>query len=591
MGSHAAESSNRESARGAESVPKRLPIRRLIDACLDGKGPCPPWEELVSRSDPHAWGYARRCLVGLGSWQRNGLEAEDVAGEVWLRLLRNDARGLRGFEGTSDGQWFLYLKKVVLNTVLDARRKSDGSTMPPMTTMGPEELMDVLNNRADNADSPSKQYESTEARERFEKALLDTWSGKETCSRDIFICQLYFLLDYSAPQIAGIPTVRLRVKQVEKIVERARKIIRDHMGGPGARSASLDDGSPWPKDPGSHFESDEQVQQFVFDAIDEDTRARQFSHLVQCAQCRERVATVLDTWNAPLSDEERKMYETEGPGRDDARVASVMARLESESVAQPAIHRGGRAGRQAAWSRPRRWALLSVAAVVVLAVGLTLRPSLVGESPYAVQSPLGQLRFGDSFHFPLTVSAPLRLAQEFTAEPNGWLRGEEDDVSRTQAHAAIRVAERELRREMGASADMSVVERVAYLNALGHLKLARGRLQLASQEYAAALALDPADAVALVGLAVVEFQWAEQEGQAAVERQDRLRRADEYLSQVPSNSRHYGRALFNRIEVALQRGDVELAASLVDVYENLDVDAESPWQRTASERVRGARSD
>jgi tetratricopeptide (TPR) repeat protein len=190
--------------------------------------------------------------------------------------------------------------------------------------------------------------------------------------------------------------------------------------------------------------------------------------------------------------------------------------------------------------------------------------------------------------YPLQAFRPLRLGQSFADDSATQLRGAAEPGTMDEP---LRAAEKKLaERRAVAGATWGDRETVAYHNAVAHLKLARGRLESAAEHYEEALEIAPDNAVALIGLAIVRFESARQTTDAA-QRDVLLGKADALLRRVDPGSAYYARAVYNRIEVALAAGDVELATSLWDTYAGLDDDP--AWASRLGvdlDRAKGART-
>lgn len=247
-----------------------------------GYGAKTPFEELyarcVSSDDERAWGElirrfdrtVLRAVAGTyrllvpGRWKAEDLE--DARQETWMRLLRNHRRHIRNQPGRTEGAFHVYLRTTAANVVRD-RLKAEGTLKrPKFASLDGETLELILDQARHDGPAPDEWTHTQQILERVEPVLREHWKDRPTCQRDIAICNLAFMDGVSAARIASIEGFQLSRGGVEKVIERGRKILRRHFGGPGARSRSIDGGQgggdgptpdPW-RDP-------EEILAFVLD--------------------------------------------------------------------------------------------------------------------------------------------------------------------------------------------------------------------------------------------------------------------------------------------------------------------------------------
>jgi DNA-directed RNA polymerase specialized sigma24 family protein len=529
---------------------KDTPFSTLYARCVesDDRG---AWDELIRRFHPVVRRAARGTfhLLAPGKYARE--DVEDVGQESWVKLLRDDRKHLREHPNRSEGEFHMYLRQTAVNTVRDRLNAKSRIKRPRIAALDQDQLDFILAQVEDGAMTPDHWTHVQQIKEQITPLLRKNWSEHSTCERDIAICNLAFMEQLSAARIASIASFGLSRGGVEKVIERGRKILQSHFGGPGARSRSVDDGHFEPGGPsGDGWRDSEEILEFVLGELDETTTARRMEMLSRDAEARRTLAEVVTLLDAPLDPKHwGHLREEDIPAYYAALLARAQRRSSSAVVNFPR------------WPRPAALeVLLATAAVLFIAISPLLRSKLPDPILGGTTQPVAPEEL--HLQYPSGVAAPLRLAQDFSREAPGSLRGSESGSSEAQMLAAEETLI--LQRSRG-------VDPVGTSNALAHLKLARGKLDLAEQNYRESLQHDPLNGEALIGLAIVEYQRS-LEAQGETERRDLLREAEALLMRVESSSPHYLRALYDHIQVALALHEVETAERLLQRYEELGPD-------------------
>ena len=190
---------------------KDLSLRDLVKYCLDSRDNA-GWEEFLQRT--------RRYIEGIlfnrfRSWRPSSDLIADLRQEVYTKLLNNNARLLRSFEGDNDGQLFNYISKTVHSVAADYCRRI--KTIPIIESIDEEgyrepQAKEMLHSR-------------TEMQERWyliEECLDRMESGEE--ERVIFY--LFYRQGYSAREIGELSSIQLPTRKVENILWRLVRGIR-----------------------------------------------------------------------------------------------------------------------------------------------------------------------------------------------------------------------------------------------------------------------------------------------------------------------------------------------------------------------------
>ncbi len=509
------------------------------------------WSELIRRFDS----VVRQAVVRMFQVQVPGRfshdDVEDACQDSWAKLCGNGRKHLRSYPDRSEGEFHMYLRKTASNVVRD-KLKRDGAQRRPKYAALDEETHDQLIAQARDGGMPiDVEIEIKQIQERITPVLRKYWENRPTCERDIIICNMALMDGLSAARIASIESFGLSRGGVEKVIERGRKILRQNFGGPGARSRSVDDGHPEPDGPtGEGWRDSEEILDFVLGELDETTTARRMELLSRDDEARRELAKVVSILDAPLDSQQwAHLRQEDIPEYYAAILERARKRDSSRIVPFPR------------W--PRRQAvqtLVACAAALVVLVSPLVRSRLpLGSLLGGKQSPAARELH---LRYPSGIAAPLRLAQDFSAEDPGILRGSQEASSESQMVAAEETLI--LQRSKG-------IDPVGTSNALAHLKLARGKLILAEESYQTALRHDPLNSEALIGLAIVEYQRS-LKSVSESERRKLLEQADALLTRVESSTPNYLRALYDQIQVSLALGKVKDAEQLLQRYEEFAPD-------------------
>ena len=114
--------------RGLLQDPAPLSVSQMVDldACLDGDGKA--WDAFVSFAAPLILAAVRRTLA-LYQASRDAGQVEDLAQDVFVRLVRNDFR-LLGTYDASRASLSTWLTLVARSTTIDHLRRRKPSTVP-----------------------------------------------------------------------------------------------------------------------------------------------------------------------------------------------------------------------------------------------------------------------------------------------------------------------------------------------------------------------------------------------------------------------------------------------------------------------------
>lgn len=89
------------------------------------------WPALVERHGERVRRAVRRTLAVLGE-RTDPDRVDDLAQEVWCRLLERERAGRRGARGASEGETGAYLRRVAASVVVDALRAAGAAKRRPV---------------------------------------------------------------------------------------------------------------------------------------------------------------------------------------------------------------------------------------------------------------------------------------------------------------------------------------------------------------------------------------------------------------------------------------------------------------------------
>jgi RNA polymerase sigma factor (sigma-70 family) len=583
-------------------LPDPLPFAELLARCAASADDRKAWYQMYRTYDPHIFTVLQRASRGGYLLSNGDVDIADVCIETWVKLLRDDRAALLRFRARDEQVFKRYLALTARRALTDLMRRQSAQSRPRVVRMPDAQAQErVLENISDPQPDPLQSVINDEWRERFERELRRVWHGRPECERDILICQLAWLGEMSAQEIADGGWTNLSRGGVEKVLAKARGVMQRSFGGPGARSRDLDPGGPdpgGPEFPPEHWGGDEDALRFLAGELSAAERDRRISHLTRCAECRRTLRLWSKLVGAPPTAQELADYAARFPAPAQERLEGILARAAAQSaptasiappaptasIASPAQPVAGGAGRgmRARLSRRPAWTA-GIAAGLLLALAAALALCLHRQRD-DVEAAIRDALLEAGTLMPRALDSPLRLAQTLRPELPGPLRRTAVVPIDPAAQARYEQVERDLVQQLARARGG---DRVQLLDVLGHLRLTHGRLALAAESYNRAVAIDPRDPEALIGRAIVSREQAQEVADPRA-RRALLDAAECSLKDVPESSPHYLRALYDRAQIALDRGDLPAAEELLRAYERQEPQGE--WTRALSEAVAQARS-
>lgn len=193
-----------------------LSIQRLLERCLQPERDEAAWSELILRLEPTIAGVVYKNLAG---WTRPTQECvEDLTQDTLKKLLDKNAKALREFEfQNGDGDLFKFAKTVASNVAKDYYRSIARRNEEPL-----EEYVDP----------PDPQNFQVRAERDALLDQMDAYLKTRVSEIECSIFGLYFKQGFSARQIAEIPGIGMKIKQVEYALWTVTRLLRGRFNGP-----------------------------------------------------------------------------------------------------------------------------------------------------------------------------------------------------------------------------------------------------------------------------------------------------------------------------------------------------------------------
>lgn len=541
-----------------------IPFPELLRRATDGDERA--WRQLHAEFDPWIEWQVGRRPTAVKVLRQFGLEPGDLSLIVWRRLVQDNFRALRDLRDRTPEGFRKYVRAMIANHVEDLRRRAGAGGRPEICPGTTEEEHDRwLEQHVDSAPTPEETVLETERWRRVKTALWDRWEHDPHRERNVLICALNMEEGKSAAWIADHLRCGITHKGVEKIITKARKGLRKLFDGPGtpARRPAASVGGP-PSE--RHWLSDDEIVAFIDDQLDAASRQARIAHMARCAECRQRFVRRAEELDAPLTEQEMTAYHTDYRPE---RLAELLAAVAAERALHPT--RPGRrlfdrlAGTDPArprWLVPAGLATALVVTALAAAVLWAPREPRIAPGSEAPAALDAVLRDAGAL-LPETFHPWLRSGQTLRPEPPGPTR---TAAGQTSSDARMELVERRLMDQIREGPPSRVAD---VYNALGHMKLARKKLDLAEDCYEQALLARDDDAEALIGLALVAHQRADQ-APTDGSRRGLLSQAVRQLERVREPSPLRARALYNRVRILLEMNELDRAERLLGEYQQLE---------------------
>jgi RNA polymerase sigma factor (sigma-70 family) len=187
------------------------------------------WSLFISRFNPLlvrsitvAW---RKC--GQGNWPPEDVAA-DLLQEIYATILKNDARLLRNFQGTTEAEAQAYLAQSAINRTLSYLR----SRATVKRTADEISLQALIDDQEDfrlpvSRETPAESLSSRE----FLELLRQLFTGINA-DRDILILMLYLHNGYSPAEIARLKVCELKETSIANLLAQMKNRLKKYFSQP-----------------------------------------------------------------------------------------------------------------------------------------------------------------------------------------------------------------------------------------------------------------------------------------------------------------------------------------------------------------------
>lgn len=198
------------------------------------------WIEFVRHFHRRILAYILRERRAFGMQTDEANAVSDLSQEVYVRLLANDRRALKEFQGTTDIAAYAYIGCIVRSVVSDhLRRESRQKRSVPLVSLDEELEREGLSLayllKAGDETLPDEMTDEKHLPQRLRGLLSRALEGKNAV-RDSLIFQMHVLNGLTAREIADLPTLNITQANVEIIIRRTREKLRELLKNSGDMS-------------------------------------------------------------------------------------------------------------------------------------------------------------------------------------------------------------------------------------------------------------------------------------------------------------------------------------------------------------------
>lgn len=207
----------------------------LVWICANEPGNYSAWAEFCSRFDGRIWLMIyRECRdKELASATNNFHEtAQDLVQDVYMKLVEQNCKALKNFEGRSENSIYAYLGIIAKNVVRNHITKKSAKKRPQigasMDDVDFETKFDKNRLSELGYISHLNLEKLTNIKEKIEHILNSKLKNKNK-QRNKFIFKLYFYDDFSIDEIASHFGFKLSSKRISNLISELKKIIRQNL--------------------------------------------------------------------------------------------------------------------------------------------------------------------------------------------------------------------------------------------------------------------------------------------------------------------------------------------------------------------------
>lgn len=218
-----------------ESVAEMRTLK-LVRFCAHNSDATPAWDELIRRIQEQLRTWAVQALRMFHQKEiAHFREAvADVVQEVYVRLVQNDCQALQAFKGSTEDEFFGYLKRITHNVALNRARQNAAQKRPRLTHSLDEELENHSDGRAAHfppkfvAQALAEETHIYELQEHINHYLDVVLRGPQK-HRDKMLFQLFYYDGLTIEELAKLPGLNLRPHAIEVAINRVCHRLAKHL--------------------------------------------------------------------------------------------------------------------------------------------------------------------------------------------------------------------------------------------------------------------------------------------------------------------------------------------------------------------------
>ena len=184
------------------------------------------WSELVRRYGARIAARVRRALTRFGVRPTEDL-VEELAQEVYCRLLERHGRDLADCRAANENQFLAYLYRVAESAVVDRLRQARAAKRGPgrLVPLSAPASEEAARRFADPAATPEETVLASDGYRRLVGALREAARGS-LASRNLGILLLSAVEGWTSREIAGALPGDLAASSVDSVLHRLRGRLR-----------------------------------------------------------------------------------------------------------------------------------------------------------------------------------------------------------------------------------------------------------------------------------------------------------------------------------------------------------------------------
>ena len=193
--------------------------RRLTDRVL--------WQKFQERFQKLIFTYLLRSLKHRASSEDVADLANDLAQDVYMRLIRNDGRMLRSFKGTTDFSVMAFLARVSVSAVTDDHRHRTATKRQTGQVISFEEARQAA--EAFSGEATELDLGAILSWIDVER-LVDSEADRQHAARNVLIFKLHFIDGFFPAEIAQFPGFDLAQSGIEEVLQRLKARLQKGIG-------------------------------------------------------------------------------------------------------------------------------------------------------------------------------------------------------------------------------------------------------------------------------------------------------------------------------------------------------------------------